>query len=517
MTNSLPAALDPTAPGRLDAPRESRHGMSSIVRRVLKGSGIYGLGSVITKVASLLLTPLYTHYLTPAHYGILATAIVLTSSLEMILALRLDAAFSRFYFDAKDDRARLNRTVSSLSAAVLGCAATSLMLLWLAGQHVPALHEVNGVAFDPYLKIVLATAFFSVIGALPMTLLQVQERAKTFALINLARFFLNTGCTIYLVAVLKGGAAGSLWGTLIGNVAFAAVCLVIIAPYLELSFDRRVVREALSFSLPLLPHAISLWALTLSDRLILGMFVSLDQVGIYALGYNLGMGMLLVVSAFTGSWAPIFFDTLKRDEAQGAQELGKIITHVMTGLILIALAGMLVAREAVMLLAPPKYGAAAAVIPWVIAAYVFHGMYICFVNVLFYFKKTGVLPFITGGAAALNILLNLLLVPRFGIMAAAWNTALAYMIPATLVYLAARRLLRLPINAPRLLWIAALSGLVLLGCRWLPGANVGLSLLLKALVYALFLALLLRVGLLPQHLLAKVPLANKMRRAGSGP
>jgi O-antigen/teichoic acid export membrane protein len=78
--------------------------MSSIARRLLTGSGIYGLGSVITKISSLLLTPLYTHYLTPVPYGILATAIVLTSSLEMLLALHLEAAFSRFYFDTRDER-----------------------------------------------------------------------------------------------------------------------------------------------------------------------------------------------------------------------------------------------------------------------------------------------------------------------------------------------------------------------------------------------------------------------------
>jgi O-antigen/teichoic acid export membrane protein len=135
--------------------------------------------------------------------------------------------------------------------------------------------------------------------------------------------------------------------------------------------------------------------------------------------------------------------------------------------------------------------------------------------VLFYFKKTRVLPLITGSAAVINIALKLLLVPRFGIMAAAWNTAVAYLIPASLVYISAQRLLPLPINWPRLLQIAAFSGLVLLGCQLLPVENAFLSLLLKGVLFTLFVLLLLRMGVLPRRLLDRLPFTNKLPRTGS--
>jgi O-antigen/teichoic acid export membrane protein len=183
---------------------------------------------------------------------------------------------------------------------------------------------------------------------------------------------------------------------------------------------------------------------------------------------------------------------------------------VIGGLILMALAGALVSREAVMILAPDTYLGAIAIVPWVILAYFLNGLYICYVNILFYFKQTKILPLITGTAAIINILMNLWLVPRFGIIAAAWNTVLAYFISSFLTIWASRRILHLPVEWPRLLSMAMLALIAFFAFQWLETPNVGLSLLYKGVAYVTFVAILFRLRLLPREALMRLPLVGRV-------
>jgi O-antigen/teichoic acid export membrane protein len=306
------------------------------------------------------------------------------------------------------------------------------------------------------------------------------------------------------VACLGWGAEGSLLGTLFSSGAFAVVGVALLWPWLRFTWHGADVKAALLYSLPLIPHLAFFWVSNLSDRIILGHYRSEAEVGIYSLGYNVGMGMSLLVNAFASSWSPVFFSTMNEaepDTQPAAARLGRTASHVVAGFTLAALAFALAAPELVQLMAyfaKPAYLKAAPIVPWVILGFWVQALYTTLVVVVYYYKRTGWLPLITGAGAAVNLALNLWLVPRYGMIAAAIDTVVAFAVSALLTWRLSSRLLHLHFERQRLVLIA-LSAIalyaVLMGIAW-PGIGSGLG--AKALIFAAYCAALSLAGLLPR-------------------
>jgi O-antigen/teichoic acid export membrane protein len=305
------------------------------------------------------------------------------------------------------------------------------------------------VPFHPYLRLAVWTAFLGVLGLTPLVLLQAQERPLAYVLLTLWTALTTMGVTLWLV-VSGGGAEGYLRGALIGA-ALAAV------PYIALTireirpvFRMSVLMPALAFSLPLVPHALAGWALEMSDRAILTRLIPLQDVGVYALGYQLGAAMGLLTTAFNAAWVPFLFGTLKAEGEAAHPKLARLVTYYAIALCFVGLGWSLLVEHAITLIAGPEFREAYRITPWVVGGYVFGGLYLIPTNLLFWRRQTKVIPLVTLAAGAVNIGLNLWLVPRYGAIAAAWSTLAAYSVLLILTWLSAERLHPFPYEYRRL-------------------------------------------------------------------
>ena len=132
-------------------------------------------------------------------------------------------------------------------------------------------------------------------------------QAVRYAAFSLFSFAMVTGGTVLFVVGLGQGAAGALWGRWIAALIVLVPTLAILRRNARPVFDRAQLRAALAFSLPLVPHLISAWALNFSDRIILGNFVSLDDVGLYAVGYQFGLVVSVLITGMNNAWTPWYF------------------------------------------------------------------------------------------------------------------------------------------------------------------------------------------------------------------
>jgi O-antigen/teichoic acid export membrane protein len=442
--------------------------LAALLRRLGSQAAVYGAADVFTSVVSFALLPLFTRLLTPADYGALGILQLVSSVTKVLFRLGLDGAFLRLHFDRHDEdaRRRLAGTALLFSAAV---GALLLALLALVAPFVNSLLFHNARPPVLWLLLVAADTYVGVFSFVPQALLRAEERASAFALYSVGRHALNIGLKLWLL--LQGfGVTGVLLSDLAATTAFSLALLPLLRGRARPAFDRAQLRELLSFGLPRVPHGLLLQAQNLIDRPMLEAAGALSQVGLYHVGYTLGGTVKFALSAFEPAWQPFVFAQVRRPEAAGL--LARVVSVVATAFVAMGLAVALLARELVQVMTAPAYHAAAAVVPVVALAYVLHGAFLLTSIGIAVAKQARWYPLITLASATTNVVCNLLLIPRFGLMGAAWATVAAYAVMAAAGFVVARRLYPLPLEHGRLARVIAAAALIYAASLTAPAALV---------------------------------------------
>jgi O-antigen/teichoic acid export membrane protein len=200
--------------------------MRKEITRVFKDSTVYGLGSLLPKAAAIVLTPIYTAYLTPTDYGVMAFAMMVSSMLGIVMTLGQNGSLVLFYRRTAEHAEDRRETLFTVFWFVVIFGAVILGLGFLIGPSVT--HTLAGskqVPFNPYLALALLIAFISLPQAMQQSINRALGQAKLFTAFQLTMFALNTGFTLYFVVALRQGAYGSMKGTLIAALIIFRACL----------------------------------------------------------------------------------------------------------------------------------------------------------------------------------------------------------------------------------------------------------------------------------------------------
>ena len=414
--------------------------MAYSLRSVFKGASIYTIGQVGTKAFGFFLIPVYTRFLTPADYGIVGYLQVMLQLMATVLMFGFYGAQTRYYYEFRDQAQKIGEFLFSINTYLLLILLILCSTLTVFGEHLYALLKVKDIPFYPYLPIVIWTAFFQIMSQMVISYYLATKQYKECALLQFLQFAFMVGMILFFVVYLKQGALGKVKGHLFGSALFFALFYIPYVKKFVFRFDIMYVKYALAFGVPIVFHLLAGVMHNSIDRVILEKYVSMDQLGIYSLGYQIGMVMNIIVASVNKAWQPNYFDLMSSDTHDKAYENRRMFALWMIGIGSICLIGMLWTTEFLILLTPKNFHAAAGVVPIIIMGYFFHGMYFFAVSPIFQFKKTKMLPFLTGAAALLNITLNLFLIPAFGIYGAAYATLISFAFQAVLVYIIGRRL-----------------------------------------------------------------------------
>jgi O-antigen/teichoic acid export membrane protein len=438
--------------------------MLSIVKRLIKGSAIYGTGRFLQNIIGFLLIPVYTRYLTTTDYGIVAVAGSIGSIIEILLGMGLTVAVVRQYYDYVDSQEGVSEYIGTVFLfSLLVSFLTICALTIFGGSLFDALR--SKVLFRPYILLTLWTALFGTTGNIILSLYRAREQAGCYIILKTGQFIVSLGMIIYLVVILRQGALGQIRGSFLAGLLFFFVCLLLTLREGGLRFSMPKLKNALKLGLPILPHLLSGWVLAVLDRLLLERMTSLSEVGLYNLGYRIGMVMSLIVSAINYAWTPIFYDIAKN--ARDARSiLSRMFTVYMVVISTLVVGIILFSREVILIMAAEPFHRAYIVAPVVALGYFFQGLYFMSVTPIFYEKKTYVMPLLTGIAAAANIGFNMLWIPKFGIMGAAYATLVSFGLLFLLTHYVAQRYYRLPYDYRRI----AIMGLLVAGIYVLNNA-----------------------------------------------
>jgi O-antigen/teichoic acid export membrane protein len=468
------------------------------LKRLGRHSVIYGLGGIVSRLLAIILLPLYTHYLSTAAYGQVELVTATTAVAAIVLQMGISSAFFRFYFDSRDPAKRLLVVRTSfwftMAMATLGLA---VGLIFAA-----PIGRLIGLGHDPGLVRAGAVGLWAQVNYQQITsLFRVEERSVAYSIATIANVLITVTAMVVLVASLGLGAMGLVVGNFTGTLCVYAVLLAYRREQLGLQFSRPLLREMNRFGVPLVPAALALIAVNFSDRFFLVHLASLADVGLYEIGVRIASAMVLLLTAFRMAW-PAFAYSID-DDGEAKRAYAFVLTYLVVIASWLALGLGLLAPWLVRLLTQPQFYAGERVVAPLAFGGMAYAAYIVMAIGVGRAKRTQFNWVITGFAAVVNVALNLILIPAYGIMGAAVATVAAYVVMFLGMTWYAQRVFPVPYQWRRVLTaVAAALALLLLG-RQLGGftAALGLSLAypLSLLLLGFFLpeerrSLLARVG-----------------------
>ena len=399
-------------------------GLAQEIRRLGKHSAIYGVGGLIQRVVAVLLLPLYTRYLTPSDYGAIEALVALSAIIFALLRAGIQSSFFRFYFRAETDPERLTIVRTSfwftMGAATIALVAGEIFapevahLLYKSDEHV----NLVRAAFVG----LWATMNYDQLTAL----FRVEERSISYSIASLTNVAVTIGMTVLLVVVLGKGPVGVLVGNFSGTLVVYAVLLAYRRTQLGLEFDGGVFRNMIEWGMPLVPSVIALNAIDFADRFLLVRIKGQHELGLYAIGMRIAAALLFVLAAFRTAWPAFAYSIREDDEAR--RTYGFVLTYVTFFSSWAALGLGLAAPWLVRLLTTPDFYDGAEVVPILSFAFVVFGAYVVVVTSIGRVGRRGSNWIITGIAAVIGVLLNLALIPPFGMKGAAVSMLLSYFV-----------------------------------------------------------------------------------------
>lgn len=467
------------------------------IGRLFKNSGIYALGEAGLSLMSALLLPILTAFLLPAEYGLWSLAMMLFTGFTHLCNPALHGSITRYYFEHEHDEAGKRRFQGTI---------LSFLLMWSFGMCViatitgPTLFPLVFIdlPFWPYGVLTIWMVFFGVLGVVPKAIWVASEKSTPFVGVSLLGSAINLLGQLGLVALTGLGVLGMFYGRAASLVVLAIPFTIYSLRHIKLAWSWDDLRSALRFSLPLVPHLMAHWVLGMSDRFVIERYyarldtsataaavaemgvtpdvngdlnLSLAAVGIYSAAYVFMGAVNMVAVSMNNAWVPQFTRAHAQPEERGF--VARSITYFMLAVGSMSAAMVVLSPTIVRLFFESKYEFAAEIAPILALGGLFQGLYYVYVAVLFFYKENRLMPVITVVSGTVNVVLNLLWLPSYGLVGAAWATVVGYTILVVGVRWAARRMTMPTFEVGRLARIAAVL-MIVAGAGMLVDGRLGL-------------------------------------------
>lgn len=382
------------------------------------------MGNLVNKGLAFLTIPIFTRILSTSDYGIVNTYISWVSILSVCISLALYMGIRSAFIDYIND---IDSFVSSITVfVILVFISVSIVILSIIFIfHI----DVDILLVSLCLMQSFACAIIENYSMYLMMKFKYINRTVLMVLPNLISVFLS----IFTITMLLNEKY------FIGRIIPTSLIFFITSLFLlyrifkkSRKFKAEYIIYGLTISAPLVLHGIALSILSQSDRSMITWLADSNQTGIYSLVYNFSMVATVLTTTLDGVWIPWFTEKMKihsKDDLDNINSVAKDYVYLMTFAIITVI---LISPEILKMMSSKEYWGGICVIPPIVASNYIIFLYTLYVNIEHFYKKTIRISINTIIAALINIILNFILIPVFGYIAAAYTTLTAYTVALVL-------------------------------------------------------------------------------------
>ncbi|MDH3381372.1 MAG: oligosaccharide flippase family protein [Flavobacteriaceae bacterium] len=408
----------------------------STIKHFLKDTLIYGLATVLPRVINFLLVKIHTDALPASSYADNTNFYIWAGLLAVLLTYGMETSFFRFYnTERKKD--------SIISTSFISITITTFLFVILAYSFSDFFTNIFDFEENPLrLKLLIAILAIDTLSIVPFAYLRATNKSISYATIKLVNVFviviINLLFLKYIPIYLEQGVnlpeiiqsnydlTPKVNYIFIANLVGSAISFLLLVPYLlkfKISFDLVLLKKMLNYGWPILIAGIAYVINENLDKYLIGKMMDKEAMGIYSAVYKLAIFMNLYIMAFKLGAEPFFFN---QSTKENAKEIYAQILKYFTIIGSFALLGIIVFIDILKHFINENYWSALAIVPIVLLANLFLGIYH---NLSVWYKltdKTRFAMYFSLLAAVVTIVINLIFIPIIGYMASAWATLLAY-------------------------------------------------------------------------------------------
>ena len=388
-------------------------------KALLKNMVVLGFGTVFPKIASLITLPLITAYLTVEEYGIYDLILTIASLFLPVATLQMQAAAFRFLVGVRDNIHEQKKIISNILSFTIITTVLALAVLFICMNNIE-------------IKLKLLVVIYYFLDIIVITFRQIARGLSKNTIYSIS-VITNSFGELLLVVVLLWCMHAGIVGALLALIISLAISAVFISVKLKLFslfefnlVSKKILKELISYSWPMIPNSLSSWVMSLSDRLVLTAMLGVSANAIYAVANKLPNLFGIVQSSFNLAWQENA--SVSVDDMDSSKYYGKMFSAVFK--MLIGFMGILIGCAPILflLLIRGDYDSAYIHISILFMAALFSSMSSYLGGIYVAHKKTKEIGITTTVSAILNVLIDLLLVKKIGIFAASLSTVISYLI-----------------------------------------------------------------------------------------
>jgi len=407
--------------------------MLNQLRLTAKNSIVYSIGSMSGKLSGLILIPLYTQYLPVKEYGLLA---LLEVSYQFILAISgfgVKSALTRYYWDKDLAGKEKSLFFTSYLFNILTSFLTIIVFFFIIRNFASAIFGTE--LSKELIYYFIGSSLIRLLIDSPMLLMRIQQKAFRQTAVQLLILVITVSLTVYFISIKDMGIEGFFLAQMIASIAASFFLVKYIISNIRIHFDFPLLRELLNFGIPLFLSNLLSIILILSDRFILNIFGTLEDVGNFSLAFKISnIIQVIFVASFMNAYTHIFYKQMSEDNS--GRFYSKSMTYFVLVIVCVGIGLMLFSKETIKILSMGNqdYWDSYTLIPVLVFGVVFGGIRQLLILPLSRLKKTRIISAVTISAAVLNFVLNLILIPLLNTIGAAISTAITQVLAAAWLY-----------------------------------------------------------------------------------
>lgn len=391
-----------------------------MIKDFLKSSMIYTIATIFTRSISIFLIPIYTRYLSTYEYGMIDYFMILGSIINIIVSLEIYQAVLRYYQDSNS----LDEKKEYVSTAfIFYCI---MYLLYFFISYIFSYEFAELLLDNKNMSSLIIMGSVAIISngifIFTQNQLRFELRPKEFAIGSIINIIIIASLSTYLLIFKEFKIDGVLIAQIIGNLVAAVFSFFISRKSYGFIFIYDRLKQMIHFSFPVVFSSIATFLVIYIDRIAIKDLLGLNDLGIYALAYKFASIAGLVIVGIQSSLTPLIYKYYK-DEKTPYNIV--YLFNIFSGFALLVIAGSIVlSKDIISLLVTENFYSASELVPFLVATMFVSNLYI-FTPGIVIAKKTKQASIIMVIGAILNIILNYILIPIFGINGAGFATLLS--------------------------------------------------------------------------------------------
>lgn len=384
------------------------------MKKLVKDFLIYGLSSSIGKFVGFFLVPIYTRAFTPEDFGILDIISTVTFFFALVGMMQIESAVARYYYTFNNSEEKKK----FISTAVTSIMILSGIIVIFSTLFSPILSKLLFKDTGYGLIIIIAVIHIplSNLAALFGILLRYRKEPVIYTIIHTLQILTIAGITIWLVVFKKIGILGVFIGQLSGFFIISMIMVYYLKKEYCIFFSLKSFKKIIRYSAPLVPATTGTWMNKSINRFVMLAYLSLGDIGLYAVAMKLASIISILASALKMAWLPFFWETL---ESADHKRIIKIFhLYVSIGFFILVIFATLLSGPLIKLLTTPAYYSASRLVGILVFAIGLSEIIYQIVGLgPAITKRTEFNTIIYFTSSAINISLLFLLVPKYGLIA----------------------------------------------------------------------------------------------------